>query len=278
MSKYSVLMSVYIKEKPENLRLSVESMVNQTIPPEDFVLYCDGLLTNELYEEIDSLRKKYSILNVIYNETPMGLGNALNNGLKYCKNDIVARMDSDDIAVPERMELQLEAFIKKSADIVSGNLLEFTDTTDNIINEKNLPETDGLIREYSKRRNPFNHPCTCFRKHQVYMAGGYLDCPGFEDDYLWLRMLSNGCTGYNIQKPVLYMRSGREMYLRRGGLKYTADALRFRKLMYSGKFCTLSDFLICCCGHIIIGLIPNKLRMTFYSGLLRKKNIKGDEK
>lgn len=121
MSKYSVLMSVYIKEKPENLRLSVESMVNQTIPPEDFVLYCDGLLTNELYEEIDSLRKKYSILNVIYNETPMGLGNALNNGLKYCKNDIVARMDSDDIAVPERMELQLEAFIKKSADIVSGN-------------------------------------------------------------------------------------------------------------------------------------------------------------
>lgn len=156
--------------------------------------------------------------------------------------------------------------------------MEFTDTTDNIINEKNLPETDGLIREYSKRRNPFNHPCTCFRKHQVYMAGGYLDCPGFEDYYLWLRMLSNGCTGYNIQKPVLYMRSGREMYLRRGGLKYTADALRFRKLMYSGKFCTLSDFLICCCGHIIIGLIPNKLRMTFYSGLLRKKNIKGDEK
>lgn len=66
----------------------------------------------------------------------MGLGNALNNGLKYCKNDIVARMDSDDIAVPERMELQLEAFIKKSADIISGNLLEFTDTTDNIINEK----------------------------------------------------------------------------------------------------------------------------------------------
>ena len=157
-------------------------------------------------------------------------------------------------------------------------LNEAIDKVKDIINEKNLPETDGLIREYSKRRNPFNHPCTCFRKHQVYMAGGYLDCPGFEDYYLWLRMLSNGCTGYNIQKPVLYMRSGREMYLRRGGLKYTADALRFRKLMYSGKFCTLSDFLICCCGHIIIGLIPNKLRMTFYSGLLRKKNIKGDEK
>ena len=64
-------------------------MVNQTIPPEDFVLYCDGLLTNELYEEIDSLRKKYSILNVIYNETPMGLGNALNNGLKYCKTTLL---------------------------------------------------------------------------------------------------------------------------------------------------------------------------------------------
>lgn len=271
MSKYSVLMSVYIKEKPENLRSSVESMMDQTVPPEDFVLYCDGLLTNNLYEEIDSLKKQYPILNVIYNETPMGLGNALNNGLKYCKNDIVARMDSDDIAKPERMELQLEAFIQKNADIVSAALLEFSGTADNIINEKNVPETDSVIKEYSKRRNPFNHPCVCFRKHQVYMAGGYIDCPYFEDYFLWLRMLKNGCTGYNIQKPLLYMRSGSEMYLRRGGLKYTANALKFRKLMFSMKFCGLSDFIISCCGHILIGLVPNKLRMIFYSRMLRKK-------
>lgn len=274
MSKYSVLMSVYIKEKPENLRLSIESMMNQTVPPDDFVLYCDGLLTNELYEEIDSLKKQYPILNVIYNEIPMGLGNALNNGLKYCKNDIVARMDSDDIAQSIRMKLQLEAFIEKNADIVSAALLEFSGSVENIINEKQVPEFDSQIKNYSKRRNPFNHPCVCFRKHQVYMAGGYKDCPYFEDYFLWLRMLKNGCTGYNIQKPLLYMRSGNEMYTRRGGLRYTAYALKFRKLMYSMKFCGFYDFIVSCFGHIFMGLIPNKLRMIFYSKMLRNKKKK----
>lgn len=274
MSKYSVLMSVYIKEKPENLRLSIESMMNQTVLPDDFVLYCDGLLTNELYEEIDSLKKQYPILNVIYNEIPMGLGNALNNGLKYCKNDIVARMDSDDISQPIRMELQLEAFIEKNADIVSAALLEFSGSVENIINEKQVPEFDSQIKNYSKRRNPFNHPCVCFRKHQVYMAGGYIDCPYFEDYFLWLRMLKNGCTGYNIQKSLLYMRSGNEMYMRRGGLKYTAYALKFRKLMYSMNFCGFYDFIVSCFGHILIGLIPNKLRIIFYSKMLRNKKKK----
>lgn len=269
MNKYSVLMSVYIKEKAENLRMSVESMIKQTVPPDDFVLYCDGLLTDKLYEETDSLKKKYPIINVIYNQTPMGLGHALNNGLKYCKYDIVARMDSDDIAVPERMELQLEAFRKYSADIVSGTVLEFSGSTENIINEKKVPETDSLIKEYSRRRNPFNHPCTSFRKQQVYMAGGYMDCPFFEDYYLWIRMLSKGCTGYNIQKPLLYMRSGNDMYMRRGGLSYAADALRFRKIMRSMNYCGLWDFIVSCCGHIIAGIIPNRLRMAFYSKLLR---------
>ena len=163
MSQYSVLMSVYKKEEVVNLRTSVESMMNQTLPPDDFVLYCDGTLTDELYQEIERLRLRYPILNVVYNDVSLGLGKALNNAISYCKNDIIARMDSDDIAKPNRMENQMTAFIKYSADIVSAPVEEFSGSTDNIINVKNLPETDEEIKEYSKRRNPFNHPCTCFR-------------------------------------------------------------------------------------------------------------------
>lgn len=270
MNKYSVLMSVYIKENPENLRLSVESMIKQTIPPDDFVLYCDGPLTDELYKEIGSFKKQFSVINVIYNETPLGLGGALNNGLKYCKNDMIARMDSDDIAMPERMEKQLEALEKHHADIVSGTVLEFSGTIENVINKKTVPETDILIKEYSRRRNPFNHPCVCFWKRQAAMAGGYMDCPYFEDYYLWIRMLSRGCIGYNIKEPVLYMRSGREMYKRRGGLKYTAYALAFRKKMYAMKYCGAIDFAVSCCAHIVSGIMPSKFRMFFYSKLLRK--------
>ncbi len=271
MNKYSVLMSVYIKESPENLRLSVESMMSQTIPPDDFVLYCDGTLTDALFREIDSLKNRFPVINVIYNETALGLGRALNNGLKFCRNDIIARMDSDDIAILQRMEKQLEAFEKQRADIVSGTVLEFVGSAENIINKKSVPETDAQIRKYSKRRNPFNHPCVCFRKQKAIQAGGYADCPYFEDYYLWIRMLAKGCVGYNVKEPVLYMRSGPEMYKRRGGLLYARDALAFRKKMYAMKYCSFADYWIACCAHIFSGVIPNKARMLFYSKLLRNK-------
>lgn len=274
MNKYSVLMSVYIKEDPENLRLSIESMMAQTIPPDDLVLYCDGTLTDGLYREIDALKKRFPVMNVIYNETAQGLGKALDNGLEHCRNNIVARMDSDDIAMPERMERQLGAFRKYHADIVSGTVLEFSGDIKNVINKKTVPETDDRIKEYSKRRNPFNHPCTCFRRDRVYMAGGYADCPYFEDYYLWIRMLSKGCVGYNVKEPVLYMRSGHEMYKRRGGMRYIADALSFRKKMYAMKYCGSIDFLVACSAHIVSGIIPNRCRMFFYSRLLRRD--KGD--
>lgn len=267
---YSVLMSVYKKESPENLRESVTSMMNQTVPPNDFVLYCDGRLTDELYLEIERLKQKFSVLNVIYNDINSGLGKALSAGLDYCKYDIVARMDSDDIAKPERMALQLEAFKTYHADIVSGTIEEFSDDISNVTAVKNLPETDKEIKLYAKRRNPFNHPCVTFRKQQVYLAGNYEHCPFFEDYWLWLRMLSNGCKGYNVQESALYMRSGSELYKRRGGFSYTIDALRFRKKMKNAGFCSFKDYLISCTAHIIFAIVPNKIRMFFYSKILRK--------
>lgn len=267
---YSVLMSVYKKELPENLRESVTSMIQQTVPPDDFVLYCDGRLTDELYLEIERLRQKYPVINVIYNDINSGLGKALSAGLDYCKCDIVARMDSDDIAKPERMKLQLEAFCRYNADIVSGAIEEFSGDISNITAVKELPETDEEIKHYAKRRNPFNHPCVSFRKQQVYLAGNYEHCPYFEDYWLWIRMLQNGCRGYNTKQSVLYMRSGSELYKRRGGFSYTKDALRFRRKMKDSGFCSFKDYIFSCAAHIAFAVVPNKIRMLFYSKLLRK--------
>ncbi len=267
---YSVLMSVYKRELPQNLRESVNSMMNQTVPPNDFVLYCDGRLTDELYLEIERLKQHYAILNVIYNDVNSGLGKALSSGIDYCKYDIIARMDSDDIAKPNRMELQLEAFRKYQVDIVSGTLEEFDGETSNITAVKSLPQTHEDINIYARRRNPFNHPCVAFRKQQVYLAGNYQHCPFFEDYWLWVRMLKNGCKGYNISESILYMRSGSEMYKRRGGFSYINHAINFRKKMKAIGFCDSKDFLISCFTHIIFSIVPNKLRIFFYSKILRK--------
>lgn len=269
-NEYSVLMSVYAKEKPENLRESIKSMVEQTVEPDDFVIVCDGQLTSALYLVIDEFREKYPYINVIYCEKNKGLAAALETGLNYCKNDIVARMDSDDIAFPDRMKLQLDAFREKNADIVSGTVAEFDKSIDDILAYKELPKTSARIKNYAKRRNPFNHPCTAFRKQQVYMAGGYMECRWFEDYYLWLRMLRRGCKAYNIRQPLVYMRAGKGMYGRRGGFQYTLAALKFRKRMLKEGYCGFFDFIYACAGHIAVGLVPNRLRIFIYSKFLRK--------
>lgn len=271
---YSVLMSVYAKEKPEYLRESIKSMVEQTVKPDDFVIVCDGQLTSALNLVIEEFQSKYTFINVVKTEKNMGLAKALETGLNYCKNDIVARMDSDDIAMPDRMRLQLEIFETKNADIVSGTVAEFDNEISNILEYKELPKTTARIKKYSRRRNPFNHPCTAFRKQQVYIAGGYQECRWFEDYYLWLRMLKKGCKGYNINQPILYMRAGKAMYSRRGGLKYTIAALKFRKKVFKEGFCSFTDFLFACTAHIAIGLVPNRLRIFIYSKFLRKTGKK----
>ncbi|MGN0621872.1 MAG: glycosyltransferase [Porcipelethomonas sp.] len=268
---YSVLMSVYKKESPENLRSSIESMMKQTVPPSDFVLVCDGVLSGAHYDVISELSVMYPVMNILQREVPGGLGKALNYGLGYCKNDIVARMDSDDIALPDRMERQLKAFIDKGADIVSGTVEEFVDTPGDTGIFRRLPETDEEIVEFSKKRNPFNHPCTSFRKQRVYMAGGYVDTKWFEDYYLWLRMLGNGCIGYNIPETVLYMRTGNGMYKRRGGFRYISAAVKFRKKMYVEGYCSLFQYIYACAAHIASSIIPSGLRKLAYSKFLRNR-------
>lgn len=272
--KYSVLMSVYIKEKPEYLRESIRSMAEQSVPPDDFVIVCDGQLTSALYGVIDDFKEKYPFIKVIRTEHSMGLASALTTGLRHCKNDIVARMDSDDIAFPDRMKLQLETFKSKKADIISGTVAEFDETSDNILEYKELPSSAAHIKKYARRRNPFNHPCTVFSKQQVNRAGGYQECRWFEDYYLWLRMLERGCRAYNIKQPILYMRAGKGMYSRRGGFKYTIAALKFRMKIFKEGYCSFGDLIFTCAAHIAVGLVPNRLRIFIYSKFLRKTDTK----
>ncbi len=222
MPSYSVLMSVYYKEKAEYLRIAMDSIWNQTIPTDDFILVCDGPLNAELNAVIDEMQIVYSdTLHIVRLETNGGLGNALNIGIKHCKNELIARMDSDDISKPDRCEKQLTVFQDHpEVSICSGIVEEFTVSTNAIEARRVPPETHKQILEFARERNPFNHPCVMYRKSVVEEAGSYKDFYLLEDYYLWIRMLQNGAIGYNIQEPLLWMRAGSEMYKRRAGLKY----------------------------------------------------------
>ena len=272
-NNYSVLMSVYYKEKAEYLQQSLDSIFNQTFPTNDFVLVCDGPLTKSLDDVIEKAKKQYSdIFRVIRLDENLGLGNALNIGIKCCKNEIVARMDSDDISFPDRCERQIKIFNdKENISIVSGTVEEFSHSISIIDSRRVLTEKEKEIREFAKKRNPFNHPCVMYKKSDVETAGGYQDFYLLEDYYLWVRMLLKGFKGYNIQNSLLYMRAGSDMYKRRSGWRYLKSQRNLFKYMKKKNFISTSEYI----KSVIIrggsSIAPNRVRKFVFEKVLRNK-------
>jgi len=228
---FSVLLSVYHKEKAEFLDRSMTSIWDeQTTKPNEIVLVQDGLLTDELNEIIRKWKEKLGeTLKVISLEENIGLGNALNIGLKECSYELVARMDTDDISASDRFEKQLKIFENNDIDICSSWVSEFEDTEENIISHRKLPREDDELIEFSKKRNPLNHPAVMYKKSAVQNAGGYKDMPWLEDYYLWVRMIASRAKMYNIQEPLVKMRAGYAQLERRGGFKYALSELKLQK-------------------------------------------------
>ena len=270
--EYSVLMSVYHKEKPEYLKQAIESIQTQTISTNDFVLVCDGPLNEQLDGVIATKQQEMGdTLNVVRLAKNGGLGNALNEGIKYCKNELVARMDSDDIAYPNRCEKQIAVFNTHSeVSICYGIVEEFTTDPNTVDTKRVPPETNAEIVEFAKKRNPFNHPCVMYKKSAVEAVGSYQDFYLLEDYYLWLRMLMTGYQGYNIQEPLLHMRAGSDMYLRRAGWKYARTQARLFKFMKKQRFIGVGQYIKSCVIRSGSSLAPNWLRKFMFEKVLRK--------
>ena len=272
-ANYSVLMSVYYKEKPENLKEAMNSIWNQSVKTDDFVLVCDGKLTKELDQVIEEMVQNHKELNVVQLKENVGLGKALNLGLKYCKHELVARMDSDDISRHDRCERQIRVFeVNPEISICSGTVEEFTNDITVINARRVLPENNSEIVEFAKKRNPFNHPCVMYKKSEVEKAGGYRDFYLLEDYYLWIRMIQSGCVGYNIQEPLLWMRGGADMYKRRAGLKYGISQVKLFWYMRKTNFIGYYGFIKSAVQRMIVSLVPNKLRQNVFKLFLRKNS------
>lgn len=269
--EYSVLMSVYHKERPEYLKQAIESIRVQSLSTNDFVLVCDGPLNDELDAVIQTKQLEMGEnLNVVRLAKNGGLGNALNEGIKHCKNELVARMDSDDIAYPDRCEKQIAVFNTHSeVSICSGIVEEFTTDPNTVDTRRVPPETNAEIIEFAKKRNPFNHPCVMYKKSAVKAVGSYQDFYLLEDYYLWLRILMAGYQGYNIQEPLLHMRAGSDMYKRRSGWKYAKTQAKLFKFMKQQGFIGNGQYIKSCVIRSGSALAPNWLRKFMFERVLR---------
>ena len=265
--KYSVLMSLYKKENPEYLRIAIDSMLNQTVAPDEIVLVEDGPLTDELYAVLDD----YPILHRIKNEKNLGLGLALNIGLKECRNELVARMDTDDCSKPERCEKQLQRFLEKPyLAIVGSHIDEFVDDISNVISQRIVPTTSEEIYKFAKKRSAFNHPTVMYSKTSVLENNGYADLKRNQDVDLFGRMQFNGYKAENIDEALLWFRSSDELAKRRKSWQntwsYIATIRKFWKMGYS----SFTDYAIVGIAQTGMYLMPIKLQNYIYKNFLRK--------
>jgi len=265
--KFSVLLSIYHKEKPDYFDRCMQSIWGeQTVKPNEIVIVEDGRLTEELYICLGEWEKKIgsSLKRIVLKENK-GLGKALNIGVKQCSYEFVARMDTDDISYPYRFEKQIQVLRNKDIDICSSWVNEFELDEHDITSCKKLPEHNLELIVYAKKRNPLNHPVVMYKKSIVQNAGGYKDMPGFEDYYLWVRMMKEGAKFYNIQEPLVNMRAGYGQIERRSGLKYAISELKFQKELLKLKFITLSEFIQNITIRFISRVLPKYLLKKIYS-------------
>lgn len=273
--KYSVLMSVYYKEQPQYLEMAIQSMIDQTVKPDEFIIVKDGPLTRELDAVIDDFSNKYrELFTIIANKTNLGLGPALRKGVEISKNELIARMDSDDYAVPDRCEKQLKLLRDDpQLGMVGSYEAEFINGIENVVSIHRVPEGNDSIRKFMRRRCAVLHPTVIFKKKEVIRAGNYQKKSTFavyEDYDLFSRMVFDAKVKcYNIQEPLYYIRTSEDFFERRGGIAYAKTVLRFKWHLFRKGNMSFGDFCISGLGQAFVCVLPNNLRKSFYMKFLR---------
>ncbi len=273
MTDFSVLMSLYIKEKPEYVEECFQSLLRQTVQASEWVVVEDGPLSDGLYEVLDKYEKEYpGLIKRVPRPVNQGLGMALQAGVPECSNELIARMDTDDICREDRFEKQLAEFEKDpDLDIIGSCIDEFEDTPEDIVASRNVPLTDEEIKKYQKRRDGFNHMTVMYKKSAVLGAGNYQPCPLMEDTYLWVRMMKNGVKCKNIGEPLVYARIGKDMFNRRGGWAYFKKYKAAFKMVYATGYISRFDYFSVISVQFIVALVPRKLRGWIFKKMLHGK-------
>lgn len=271
MEPFSVLISIYKKENPQWLCEALDSVISQTVQPTEIVMVKDGPLTPELESVLNEYDKKYPKFNFVVNETNLGLGLALQKGVLACNNEIIARMDTDDIIPPYRFEKQL-AKIEEGYDVVSCWSQLFIGERSNIIAVKTRPENHEDIVKLAHRRSPVCHAAAFMRKSAILRAGNYQHRQYYEDYNLWVRMIQSGAKFYNVQEVLYDVRTTEEQLRRRGGWTYLKNELKYLREFYDLGFYSWKDLMINSNIRIAARLMPQGLREFLFKKIWNHKN------
>ena len=271
MTPFSLLLPVYAKDDPAQLTRAFTSAVDeQTLPPTEAVIVRDGPVPTALQRLLDELVEQSPVpARVLALPENVGLAHALTAGLAACAHEVVARMDADDVALPERFAKQL-ALIDAGYDLVGAGLYEFVDDEHETIGRRTPPTGETHIRAYARFHDPFNHPTVVYRKAAVAAAGGYVPVGLMEDYWLFARMLATGARAENLAEPLVKYRVGAGAYARRGGLAQLRAEVRLQRLMRGARITSPAEMVRNIAIRGGYRLVPVALRRIAYRGLLQR--------
>lgn len=270
--KFSCLVSLYKKEKPAYFKVAMDSILKQTLLPDEIVLVEDGKLTEELDNIINDYVNQYpELFKIVAFDENRGLGLALRDGVLACSYDYIARMDTDDIAKPERFAKQI-AYLSDHPEIalLGSRITEFSIDAEHPETITQLPLSDNEIREYAKSRNPFRHMTVIYKKSAVLDAGNYRDFLWFEDYDLWVRTMQKGYKVENLPEYLVDVRADDDMFARRGGWKYLKQDLKFQIFLYEIGFIGITQLVFNIIIRGTIRLIHPSVKVFIYKNFLRK--------
>lgn len=268
---FSVLISVYKGDQPDHFRTALESVINQTVVPDEVLVVKDGPLPDDLDSVIKEFRTSYpeTFERVSLNEN-LGLGKALQTGVRLCSHDLIARMDADDISVPDRFEEQLRYLeLNPKVDVLGGYVSEFDEDPGAADRIRAVPQEADEVRKFAESRCPTNHPTVIFRREAVLEAGNYRPWRLMQDYELWMRMLHHGYVIENLPQVLVKSRAGSALYGRRGGAKYARLELKLQRKFRRMGAISRTRFVKNLLSRVPIRLAPNWVRELIYRSRLR---------
>jgi len=267
--KFSVVMSIYIKENPESFSKCLSSILSQTALPDELIIIKDGPLNAELEQVLSELNCPVD-LQIIALPENITQGPARGKGLLAARNEWVAIMDSDDICRPDRFEKQIEMIAKKPAlGLIGGQISEFRDAPEHVVAMRDVPLEHGAIVEFAKGRNPFNSMTVILRRDIALKAGNYKYFPMFEDYDLWVRMIKEGAICANHSDVLVDARVGSGMYERRRGISYVRAEIKMQRQLLELGFIGRGRFIKNIIIRVPIRLLPGKLVAKMYNVFVR---------
>lgn len=267
-------MSVYKNEKSDYLDLSLKSIINQTLKPNEIVLVEDGPIPEKLEKIIMKYKAAFANdFKIIKSSQNQGLGASLRLGTKYVSTNWIARMDTDDYSVPDRFEKQLKVINERpNVAIVGGQVKEFSLELNNIVGQRHVPVNKKEIRDFTKWRSPFNHPTVIINKKALENVGGYVPFGNLEDYYLWARLVANNYDVKNISDVLVYMRVDGGMYSRRGNFRNIKYFYKLRRYLNETKLVSNYEEIF---GDLVMSIniiIPSWIRKKIYTIFLHRNN------